>query len=119
MLIGWGPGLLVINIIGNYCCTHVLLYAKMLNETGNQETRLFCRIFIIGGISIGGTLAPSYAYNFNFNAISDIKVLCAFLPLCACQSHTNRSIFFLYDHAKYCSKYVTILVLVKVKIVKQ
>ena len=26
----------------------------MLNETENEETRLFCHIFYIGGISIGG-----------------------------------------------------------------
>ena len=32
----------------------LLLYAKMLKETENEETRLFCHIFIIGGISIGG-----------------------------------------------------------------
>ena len=45
----------------------------------------------------------------NFNAISDIKILCAFLPLCACQRGTNGSI--LYDQAKY------LILLVKVKIV--
>ena len=54
-------------------------------KTENQETRLFCHIFIIGGILIGGTRAlwypptPGYAYNCNFNAICD-KILCAFLP---------------------------------------
>ena len=37
----WGPGFLVVNIIGNYCCTHLLLYAKMIKETENEETRLF------------------------------------------------------------------------------
>ena len=30
----------------------VLLYAKMLKETENEETRLFCQTFVIGGISI-------------------------------------------------------------------
>ena len=34
----------------DYCCMRVLLYAKMLNETENEETRLFCQIFVIGGI---------------------------------------------------------------------
>ena len=50
--------------------------------------------------------------SYNFNAICDIKIFCAFLaclPLRACQSDTNRSI--LYDHAQY------VIVLVKVKIV--
>ena len=42
----------------NYCSTRVLLYAKMLKETENEETRLFCQICVIGGISIEGTRAP-------------------------------------------------------------
>ena len=75
------------NISVNYSCTRVLLYAKMLKETENEETRLFCHIFIIGGISIGGGtgfLAPfrGYACDCNFNAICDIKILCAFLLVC-------------------------------------
>ena len=37
----------------NYSSTRVLLYTKMLKETENEETRLFCPIFIISGISIG------------------------------------------------------------------
>ena len=45
----------------------------------------------------------------NFNAICDIKILSAFLPLCACQSSTNGSN--LYDLAKY------VILLVKVKVV--
>ena len=36
----------------------VLLYAKMLKETETEETRLFCQIFVIGGISIEETRAP-------------------------------------------------------------
>ena len=37
----------------------LLLYAKMLKETENEETRLLCHIFIIDGISIGeGIRAP-------------------------------------------------------------
>ena len=45
--------------IVNYCCTRVLLYAKMLKETENEETRLFRQIFVIGGISIEGARFPS------------------------------------------------------------
>ena len=30
----------------------------MLKETQNEETRLFCQIFVIGGISIEGTRVP-------------------------------------------------------------
>ena len=60
----------------------------MLKETENQETRLFCHIFIIGGISIegdpGSLVPPGYAYSCNFNAICDIKILCAFLLVCPC-----------------------------------
>ena len=53
--------------IVNYCCTRVLLYAKMPKETENEETRPFCQIFVIGGISIVGApwaTPPGYAYNF-------------------------------------------------------
>ena len=44
--------------IVNYCCTRGLLYAKMLKETENEETRFFSQIFVIGGISIEGSRAP-------------------------------------------------------------
>ena len=84
----------------------------MLKKTETEETRLFCHIFIICGISIGAPCLPpplDYAYDCNFNAICDIKTLCAFLLLCACQSDSHGST--LYDHAKY------IILLVKVKIV--
>ena len=53
----------------------VLLYAEKLKEIENEETRLFCHIFFIDGISIGGegadhwTPSPGYAYNCKFNAI--------------------------------------------------
>ena len=30
----------------------------MLKETENEETRIFCKIFVIGGISIEGAEAP-------------------------------------------------------------
>ena len=38
--------------------TVVRVYAKMLKETENEETRFFCQIFVIGGISIEGSRAP-------------------------------------------------------------
>ena len=44
--------------IANYWCTRVLLYAKMLKETENEETRLFGQTFVIGGISIARAPAP-------------------------------------------------------------
>ena len=63
----------------------------MLKETENEETRIFYHIFIIGIISIGGgepgqpgPPAPGYAYDCNFNAICDIKVLRAFLLVGPC-----------------------------------
>ena len=44
--------------IVDYCCMHVLLYAKMQKETKNEETRLFCQTFVIGGILIKGAQVP-------------------------------------------------------------
>ena len=35
------------------------MYAKMLKETENEETRLFWQIFVIGGILIKGARVPS------------------------------------------------------------
>ena len=34
------------------------MYAKMLQETKNEETKLFWQIFVIGGIVIEGAQAP-------------------------------------------------------------
>ena len=34
------------------------LYAKVLKETENEETWLFCQIFVIDGILIEGAWAP-------------------------------------------------------------
>ena len=45
---------LSILFIVNNCCMCVLMFAKMLKETENEETRFFCQIFAIGGISIKG-----------------------------------------------------------------
>ena len=36
----------------------------MLKETKNEESRLFCQIFAIPGISIVGARPPAYAYDF-------------------------------------------------------
>ena len=36
----------------------VLLYATILKETENEETRYFCQIFVIGGISVEGARSP-------------------------------------------------------------
>ena len=62
----WGPGLLVVNIIGSYYCTRVLLYAKVQKETENEETKLFCHIFIIGGILIGEGRADPFRVILDF-----------------------------------------------------
>ena len=35
-----------LNTIVNYCCTGVLLYAKMLKETEAEETTVFFVIFL-------------------------------------------------------------------------
>ena len=53
----WALWLSILFIV-NYSCTRVLLYAKMLKETENEETRLFCQIFVIGGFLIEGDRAP-------------------------------------------------------------
>ena len=64
----------------------VVLYAEMLKETENEQTRIFCHIFIIDGISIGeaGSLEPTfgYVYDCSFMLFYDIKMLSAFLLVC-------------------------------------
>ena len=56
----------LINIIVNCYCTRSLLYATLLKETETEETIVFCDIFIIGSISIGGgpgpLTPPGYVY---------------------------------------------------------
>ena len=51
------PWLSILFIV-NYYSTRVLSYAKMLKETENEKTRLFCQICVIGGISIEEAWAP-------------------------------------------------------------
>ena len=53
----WAPWSSILFIV-NYCHTRVLMYAKMLKETENEETRLFWQIFVIGGILIEGGPGP-------------------------------------------------------------
>ena len=74
----------------------VLFYTNMLKETENEETRLFCHIFITDGISIGGGEGPpDYAYDCNFNGICDIKILYAFLVVCPCV-HVKATLMILF-----------------------
>ena len=64
-------------IIVNYCCTRVLLYAKMLKETETEETIVFFGIFIIGSISVGGgepsgpspPLAPPMVVDYHLHSV--------------------------------------------------
>ena len=70
----------------------------MLKETETEGTRLFCHIFIIGGISIEGgpcPPTPGFAYDCNFNAIHDVKILCAFLLVCPCV-HVKATLMVLF-----------------------
>ena len=76
--IGWCPGLLVVNIIGNYCCTLVLLYAKMLKKLKMKQQDFFVTFLSLVAHSAG------YVCDCNFNAICDIKILCAFLLVYPC-----------------------------------
>ena len=67
----------------------LLLYEKMLKETENEETKLFCHIFSLVAFRLGEDPRPlgpptGYADNGNFNAICDIKILCALLLVCPC-----------------------------------
>ena len=79
---------MVVNIIDNYSCMHVLLYAKMLKETENEDTRLFCHIFIICGISIGGPLAmPIIVTSMLFVILRFCVLLCLFALVCISKRH--------------------------------
>ena len=56
----------------------------MLKETKNKETRLSVTFlplvaFRLGGPGPFGHPAPGYAYDCNFNAICDIKIVGEFL----------------------------------------
>ena len=51
-------GSLFVNIIVNYWCMCVLRYANILKQTETEETNHFCYLFLVGDISIGGSLGP-------------------------------------------------------------
>ena len=53
---------MVVNIIVTYCCTRVLLHAKMLEETESEETTDFLSLvaFRLGGGAAGPL--PGYTY---------------------------------------------------------
>ena len=86
--IEWGQGLPVVNIIGNCCCTRVLLYAKML-----KEARLFCHIFIIDGILIGGAgflaslATPTIITAMVFVILRFCMLFCLFALVCMSKRH--------------------------------
>ena len=45
----------------------------MLKETETEETNLFCPIFIIVGISIGGVRAPSSPPSYAYALVQSTK----------------------------------------------
>ena len=52
----WAPS---IDIIVNYCCTRVLLYAKMLKETETEKTIVFFVTFLsLVAFQLGAGLGP-------------------------------------------------------------
>ena len=66
----------------------------MQKETETEETiGLFVTFLSLVAIQLGGGGAgsPGYAYNCNFNAICDIKILCAFLLVCP-SLHANATL---------------------------
>ena len=65
----------------------VLLYAKMLKETENEETRLFWQIFAIGGILIEKARVPSATQIFGYANDFEIKSL----PLSSFTKKTFKS----------------------------
>ena len=51
-----------INIVVNYCCMRVLLYAKMLKEAKTEETIVFFVTFLsLVAFQLGGARVPSLA----------------------------------------------------------
>ena len=51
-----------INIIVNYCCTSVLLYAKMLIETETEKTIVYFVTFLSWvAFQLGGNTGYAYA----------------------------------------------------------
>ena len=58
--------------IVNYYCTRVLLYAKMLKETENEETRLFGKYLSLAAFQLRGPgppgPTPGSAYDFEIRS---------------------------------------------------
>ena len=48
------PGHLVVNIIINFYCTRVHLYAKMLKKTETEKTSSFVTFLSLGAFQLGG-----------------------------------------------------------------
>ena len=58
--------------------------AKMLKKLKTKKRDFFVTFLSLVAFQLGGPgpPAPGYAYNCNFNATCDIKILCAFLLVC-------------------------------------
>ena len=58
----------------------------MLKENENEKQCFFATFLSLVAFRLGklGSPIPSYAYDCNFNAICDIKILSAFLLVCPC-----------------------------------
>ena len=55
-----GPGLLVVNIIGNYCCTLVLLYAKMLKKKKMKKYKVLAHFYYWRHFNCGWERLPAF-----------------------------------------------------------
>ena len=82
-----------------YCCTLVLLYAKMLKDTETEETVCFEVTFLsLVAFRLGGLAPPGYAYslgdNFNgyFSKVSSVSSKDARLS-----NQNKHSIFLVFD----------------------
>ena len=94
-----GPGLLVVNIIGNCCCTRVLLYAKMLKETENETHKFFVTFLSLVEFLLGWGRAPCLPSAGHTPMIVNSMLfvilifVCCFgcLPLCASEVESSRT----------------------------
>ena len=60
-----GPGPLVVNILVKYCCSRVLLYAKMLKKLKLKKQGFFGTVLFLVAFRLGEGQAPwppSYPY---------------------------------------------------------
>ena len=75
----------------------------MLKET--EEIRLFVTFFLLMAFQLGGLGPPlGYANDCNFNAICDIKILCAFLLVCS-RVHAQATLMVLLCMIMLCMRY--------------